>query len=87
MLTTLREYMETNDIEQLKAATQIMITPLGYRFRVVRYIVTNFHQPKSTLLLLVSTYVGDDWHRIYDYALAHDFRFLSYGDSSLLMVE
>ncbi|MBR2429138.1 MAG: S-adenosylmethionine:tRNA ribosyltransferase-isomerase [Alistipes sp.] len=87
VLTTLREYMEANDIEQLKAATQIMITPLGYRFRVVRYIVTNFHQPKSTLLLLVSAYVGDDWHRIYDYALAHDFRFLSYGDSSLLMVE
>lgn len=87
VLTTLREYMETNDIEQLKAATQIMITPLGYRFRVVRYIVTNFHQPKSTLLLLVSAYVGDDWHRIYDYALEHDFRFLSYGDSSLLMVE
>lgn len=87
VLTTLRAYMETNDIEQLKAATQIMITPLGYRFRVVRYIVTNFHQPKSTLLLLVSAYVGDDWHRIYDYALAHDFRFLSYGDSSLLMVE
>lgn len=87
VLATLREYMETNDIEQLKAATQIMITPLGYRFRVVRYIVTNFHQPKSTLLLLVSAYVGDDWHRIYDYALEHDFRFLSYGDSSLLMVE
>lgn len=87
VLTTLRDYMRSNDIEQLKAATQIMITPLGYRFRVVRYIVTNFHQPKSTLLLLVSAYVGDDWHRIYDYALAHDFRFLSYGDSSLLMVE
>ena len=87
VLTTLRDYMRSNDIEQLKAATQIMITPLGYRFRVVRYIVTNFHQPKSTLLLLVSAYVGDDWHRIYDYALEHDFRFLSYGDSSLLMVE
>ena len=87
VLTTLRDYMQSNDIEQLKAATQIMITPLGYRFRVVRYIVTNFHQPKSTLLLLVSAYVGDDWHRIYDYALEHDFRFLSYGDSSLLMVE
>ncbi len=87
VLATLREYMQANNIEQLKAATQIMITPLGYRFRVVRYIVTNFHQPKSTLLLLVSAYVGDDWHRIYDYALAHDFRFLSYGDSSLLMVD
>ena len=53
----------------------------------MKYIVTNFHQPKSTLLLLVSAYVGDDWHRIYDYALQHDFRFLSYGDSSLLMVD
>ena len=79
--------MVANDIEQLKAATQIMITPLGYRFRVVKYIITNFHQPKSTLLLLVSAYVGGDWHRIYDYALANDFRFLSYGDSSLLKVD
>ena len=87
VLKTLSEYMASNGIEQLKAATQIMITPLGYRFRVVKYIVTNFHQPKSTLLLLVSAYVGGDWHRIYDYALANDFRFLSYGDSSLLKVE
>lgn len=84
-LRTLLEYMEREGIEKLKAATQIMITPLGYRFRIVRNIITNFHQPKSTLLLLVSAYVGDDWTRIYDYALAHDFRFLSYGDSSLLM--
>ncbi len=87
VLTTLRDYMVANGIEELKAATQIMITPLGYRFRVVKYIITNFHQPKSTLLLLVSAYVGGDWHRIYDYALAHGFRFLSYGDSSLLKVE
>lgn len=86
-LQTLVEYMQSNDIEQLKAATQIMITPLGYRFRIVRYIITNFHQPKSTLLLLVGAYVGDDWHKIYDYALEHDFRFLSYGDSSLLKVD
>ena len=86
-LTTLADYMRSNNIEQLKAATQIMITPLGYRFRIVRYIVTNFHQPKSTLLLLVGAYVGEDWHRIYDYALSHDFRFLSYGDSSLLKVD
>mgnify|MGYP003294409331 CR=1 FL=1 len=86
-LTTLREYMRANDLTQLKAATQIMITPLGYRFRIVNYIITNFHQPKSTLLLLVSAYVGDDWHKIYDYALANDFRFLSYGDSSLLKVD
>ena len=84
---TLLDYMEREGIDRIKAATQIMITPLGYRFRIVNRIVTNFHQPKSTLLLLVSAYVGDDWHRIYDYALSHDFRFLSYGDSSLLIVE
>jgi len=86
-LQTLIDYMRANALEQLKAATQIMITPLGYRFRIVRYIITNFHQPKSTLLLLVGAYVGDDWHKIYDYALGHDFRFLSYGDSSLLKVD
>lgn len=84
---TLLDYMERESLSRLKAATQIMITPLGYRFRIVNRIVTNFHQPKSTLLLLVSAYVGDEWHRIYDYALSHDFRFLSYGDSSLLIVE
>lgn len=86
-LQTLIDYMRANGLEQLKAATQIMITPLGYRFRIVRYIITNFHQPKSTLLLLVGAYVGDDWHKIYDYALSHDFRFLSYGDSSLLKMD
>ena len=59
--------------------------PLGYEFRIVEHIVTNFHQPKSTLLLLVSAYVGEAWREIYDYALAHDFRFLSYGDSSVLI--
>ena len=87
VLNTLVEYMRDRGLEQLKAATQIMITPLGYRFRIVRYIITNFHQPKSTLLLLVSAYVGGDWQTIYDYALEHDFRFLSYGDSSLLKVD
>ncbi len=85
VLDTLIEYMEINGLDRLKAATQIMITPLGYQFRIVKNIITNFHQPKSTLLLLVSAYVGEDWHRIYDYALENDFRFLSYGDSSLLM--
>ena len=86
-LALIEEYMQSRGLEQLKAATQIMITPLGYRFRIVKYIITNFHQPKSTLLLLVSAYVGEDWHRIYDYALANEFRFLSYGDSSLLKVD
>lgn len=84
-LTLLSEYMRAKGVGRIKAATQIMITPLGFRFRVVRYIITNFHQPKSTLLLLVGAYVGDDWHRIYDYALDNGFRFLSYGDSSLLI--
>ena len=78
-------YMERAGLESLKCSTQIMITPLGYRFRIVRNIITNFHQPSSTLLLLVSAYVGEAWREIYDYALTHDFRFLSYGDSSLLM--
>lgn len=77
--------MRTHGLDALKASTQIMIAPLGYRWRIVRAIVTNFHQPKSTLLLLVSAYVGEDWHKIYDYALRNGFRFLSYGDSSLLI--
>ena len=84
-LVELLGYMEREGLERLKASTQIMIAPLGYEFRIVRNIVTNFHQPCSTMLLLVSAYVGEEWRRIYDYALAHDFRFLSYGDSSLLM--
>ena len=84
-LDTLIDYMERSGIERISAATQIMITPLGYDYRIVRNIVTNFHQPKSTLLLLVSAYVGQDWKRIYDYALNNDFRFLSYGDSSILI--
>ncbi len=78
-------YMERQKIESLKCSTQIMITPLGYQFRIVKNIITNFHQPSSTLLLLVSAYVGEAWREIYDYALEHDFRFLSYGDSSILM--
>ncbi len=85
-LTALRDYMQSRGAERVVASTQIMITPLGYRFGVVSRIVTNFHQPKSTLLLLVSAYVGEGWRRIYDYALSHEFRFLSYGDSSLLEV-
>ena len=86
-LEELLAWMDANGLDRLKAATQIMITPLGYEFRIVHNIVTNFHQPKSTLLLLVSAFVGDGWRQIYDYALGHDFRFLSYGDSSVLMRE
>ncbi|MBR3702937.1 MAG: S-adenosylmethionine:tRNA ribosyltransferase-isomerase [Alistipes sp.] len=87
VLEDLIGYMQHNGLERLKAATQIMITPLGFRFRIVSRIVTNFHQPKSTLLLLVSAYIGDDWRRMYRYALENDFRFLSYGDSSLLICD
>ena len=66
--------------------TRIIIVP-GYEFKVVDVLVTNFHQPQSTLLLLISAFVKGDWHKIYDFALANDFRFLSYGDSSLLFKE
>ncbi|MBQ2540912.1 MAG: S-adenosylmethionine:tRNA ribosyltransferase-isomerase [Paludibacteraceae bacterium] len=76
-------YLRATRQETLHAETQIMIKP-GYEFHVVDQLITNFHQPKSTLLLLVSAFVGDDWKRIYSYALEHDFRFLSYGDSSIL---
>ena len=80
---TILNYLEETRQDTLHAETQIMIKP-GYRFRVVEQLITNFHQPKSTLLLLVSAFVGEDWKKIYDYALSHDFRFLSYGDSSIL---
>ena len=82
-LQALLDYLDATKQDTLHAETQIMIRP-GYQFRVVDQLITNFHQPKSTLLLLVSAFVGGDWHTIYDYALAHDFRFLSYGDSSIL---
>lgn len=85
LLKALEDWMVSEGVEQLSASTQIMITP-HYRFRIVDALVTNFHQPKSTLLLLISAIVGEGWHEIYDYALQHDFRFLSYGDSSLLFV-
>lgn len=83
-LQALVDYLKKHGLDVLHAHTQIMIAP-GYVFRVVKAIVTNFHQPKSTLLLLVSAFVKGNWRKIYDYALEHDFRFLSYGDSSLLI--
>lgn len=82
-LEALIEYLQSNGLEELKLGTRIIIVP-GFRFRLVDYLVTNFHQPESTLILLVSAFVKGDWRRIYDYALTHGFRFLSYGDSSLL---
>ena len=79
-------YMERHRLDALHTSTQIIIAP-GYEYKVVKRMITNFHQPQSTLLLLVSAFVKGDWKRIYDYALSHDFRFLSYGDSSLLINE
>ncbi len=83
-LQAIVDCLENSGRRSLHAHTQIMIAP-GYEFRIVNAIITNFHQPKSTLLLLVSAFVNGDWNAIYDYALSHDFRFLSYGDSSLLI--
>lgn len=83
-LTAVRDWLDRNELTALHTTTQIIIAP-GYDYHIVQMMVTNFHQPKSTLLLLVSAFVHGDWHCIYDFALSHDFRFLSYGDSSLLM--
>ena len=85
LLTALADWMEREGKTTISAATQIMITP-HYRFRIISGLVTNFHQPKSTLLLLISAIVGEKWREIYGYAMENGFRFLSYGDSSLLFV-
>ena len=82
-LQAILDWMQYKDKTVLTGATQIIIAP-PYKIKVADTIITNFHQPESTLLLLVSAFVGDEWKRIYEYALANDFRFLSYGDSSIL---
>ena len=82
-LDALVSYLEGKGLDRIIAGTRIIIVP-GFKFRLVDMLVTNFHQPESTLILLVSAFVGGDWRTIYDYALGHGFRFLSYGDSSLL---
>ena len=83
-IRALLDWMLRKELTVLHSSTQIIIAP-GYTYHIVKMLITNFHQPQSTLLLLVSAFVKGDWHKIYDYALAHDFRFLSYGDSSLLI--
>lgn len=83
-LQAIADYLDRHHMETLHTSTQIIIAP-GYDYKIVKAMVTNFHQPQSTLLLLVSAFLHGDWRKIYDYALAHDFRFLSYGDSSLLI--
>ena len=83
-LSAILDFMDRRGLHELHSSTQIIIVP-GYRYKIVKRLITNFHQPQSTLLLLVSAFVKGDWKRIYDYALAHEFRFLSYGDSSLII--
>lgn len=83
-IQTIIDYLDRNGLEALHSSTQIIIAP-GYQYKIVKMLVTNFHQPQSTLLLLVSAFLKGDWKKVYDYALSHDFRFLSYGDSSLLI--
>ncbi len=83
-LRALLAYLERQGTDHLHATTQIIIAP-GYTFRICSGLVTNFHQPESTLLLLVSALIGDNWRQVYQHALQHGYRFLSYGDSSLLL--
>ena len=82
-LKAIISYLESKGLEELKVGTRIIIVP-GFKFRIVDLLVTNFHQPQSTLLLLISAFIGGNWRSIYDFALEKEFRFLSYGDSSLL---
>ena len=82
-LNALLDFMKENNLERLITKTQIIIVP-GYEFKIIKGLISNFHQPQSTLLLLVAALVGDDWKKIYHYALQNNFRFLSYGDGSLL---
>ena len=84
-LDSLLLWMSKNQKDRLFTQTQLLITP-GYRFRVANALVTNFHQPQSTLLLLVAAVIGNNWKKCYEYALENDFRFLSYGDGSLIFM-
>jgi len=86
VFTNLLDYMVTNDLTELRGDTEIFIMP-GYRFQVCDFLITNFHQPGSTLLMLIAAFIGDDWKRLYNEALANDYKFLSYGDSSILFPE
>jgi S-adenosylmethionine:tRNA ribosyltransferase-isomerase len=82
-LQSLIGWMEKNDLEKLITRTQLLIAP-GYQFKIIEALITNFHQPQSTLLLLVAALIGEDWRKAYDYAMNNEFRFLSYGDGCLL---
>ena len=78
------QYLNNNGLTEIRFSTNIIILP-SYQRKIVTGLITNFHQPKSTLLLLIAAFVGEDWKKMYEYALNNDFRFLSYGDSSLLL--
>jgi S-adenosylmethionine:tRNA ribosyltransferase-isomerase len=82
-IEALMKKMDNNGIDSLWSRTELLIAP-GYQIRMAEGIITNFHQPRSTLLLLISAFIGEDWRKVYSYAMESDFRFLSYGDSSLL---
>ena len=84
VLENLLSWMDAKDLGYIRCATQIMIVP-GFKFRIVDRLITNFHQPKSTLLLLLSAFIGEDWRKVYGYALENGYRFLSYGDSCLFL--
>ena len=81
-LQSILDYLKRNELDHLVGETALMIIP-GYQHKIAQGIITNFHQPQSTLLLLISSYIGDDWKRIYQHALEHNYRFLSYGDANL----
>ncbi len=83
-LNIILEYIDKENLQMINASTEIIIVP-GFKFKFVNRLITNFHQPQSTLLLLVAAFIGQDWKQVYDYALHNDYRFLSYGDSSLLI--
>ena len=85
-LGALLSWMKEHELTRLITRTRILIAP-GYKFRIINGLVTNFHQPQSTLLLLVAALIGDDWRRLYDYALENKFRFLSYGDGCLIWID
>lgn len=83
-LRNIVEYLETNNLNEIQFSTQIIILP-GYNFKIISGMFTNFHQPQSTLLLLIGAFLGNNWKKVYDFALANNFRFLSYGDSNLYL--
>jgi S-adenosylmethionine:tRNA ribosyltransferase-isomerase len=83
-LDALLKYLDERNLDFLHAASALLIAPT-FNLRLAHGLITNFHQPKSTLLVLVSAFIGSDWERVYDHAMANDYRFLSYGDSSLLL--